>query len=111
MSENLFKDMNFSPEQKKQIINNIISTLVRLDNESKEPNITATEFARRGEAIKRILNKIESDFGSDFFVYIFKETCKKLGHTLCPLHNTIIKKLTKFGFEFENESITRVDQV
>ena len=64
----------------KQIEENIISVLLRLDSEAKAPNITAEEFGRRGIAIRRILEKAESDFGQQFMAKIFIDASKKQLH-------------------------------
>jgi hypothetical protein len=84
-------------DERKQISDSIISTLVRLHNEAKEPNITTQEWARRGNAITYILNKIEADFGVKYMLHIFVWTSKQLGESLAPINHTIVQKLLSNG--------------
>ncbi len=86
----------------KTVIDNIVSVLIRLDREASKSDISAYEFAKRGNAIKHILNKIENDFGLKFMIDIFVLTNQKLGHTLGPLHTEIIQKLTSQDFTITN---------
>ena len=80
---------------------NIIDVLIRLDNESKEQNITKEEYFKRGQAIKFLMNKIEEDFGELFLKEIFIQTNEKLGRTLSLLDISIVQKLLLLGFEIK----------
>ena len=75
--------------------------LIRLDNESKEQNITKEEYFKRGQAIKFLMNKIEEDFGELFLKEIFIQTNEKLGGTLSLLDISIVQKLLLLGFEIK----------
>lgn len=81
-----------------KITKNIIDVLVRLDNEAKNFEPLDVEYIRRGCAIKCILEKVSEDFGEDYMIKIFTKTCKRLGHTLSPLHSQTIQKLMSKGF-------------
>ena len=89
-------------DERKQISDNIISTLMRLHNEAKEPNITTEEWVRRGNAITYILDKIEADFGAKYMLHIFVWTSKQLGESLAPINHTIVQKLLANGFKIKN---------
>ena len=84
------------------VYENIISVLIRLDEESKMPNITAEEFGRRGIAITRILNKVEEDFGTEIMMKIFALTNARLGRTLGPLDVKFVQRLVKCGVQITN---------
>ena len=84
-------------DERKQISENIIATLMRLHLEAKEPHITTQEWARRGNAITYILNKIETDFGAKYMLHIFVWTSKQLGESLAPINHTIVQKLLENG--------------
>lgn len=95
-----------------KITNNIVDVLVRLDNEAKtfkpSDNEAKTfkplnkEYIVRLCAIQNILEKVSEDFGENYMIYVFALTCKKLGHTLGPLHSKTVKKLISKGFKIEN---------
>jgi len=57
---------------------------------------------RCATAIKFLLNKVKEDFGKDFLIKIFIITNKKLGYTLRPLDDTILRILVEYGFEIKN---------
>ena len=61
---------------------NIMSVLIRLDEEIKQPNITTEEIDRRKNAITYILNKVKVDFGTEIMMNIIALTSVKLGHPL-----------------------------
>lgn len=90
----------------KTITDNIITVLVKLDNESKEKDISATEFGKRGNAITNLLLQVENDFGIEYMLKIFIIACKKLGHTLGPLDTSVVKKLIENGF-----IVNKIDKV
>ena len=80
------------------ITKNIVSVIVRLDNESKQPNITAEEFYKRGDAMDKLLNKVEKDFGLNFMCKVFIQATDILKHSPGPMGPDIIKKLISKGF-------------
>jgi hypothetical protein len=82
-----------------KIIDNIITVLIRLDTEAHQPNIEISEYMKRGLAIKNMLEKVETDFGSKIMIDIFLMTNKRLGRTLNPLDPSILKKLLSHGFK------------
>jgi hypothetical protein len=92
----------------KTILNNIVSVLIRIDHEGRKPNINAVEFNNCGQAISKLLKRIEDDFGIDFMIEVFIITTKQLNHTLGPLDVSILKKLMLNGFEIN--SINKVAQ-
>ena len=80
------------------IIENIVTVIVRIDNESKVPNISAEEFVRCGLAMDRLLNKVENDFDLNFMCRAFIKATERLKHSPGPVGPTIIKKLMSKGF-------------
>ncbi len=84
------------------IENNIITVLVRLDNEAHEKGISPLEYARRGFGITNISNRVINDFGINYYLRILDKTNRKLGHTLGPLDSTIVKQLVKEGCVVSN---------
>ena len=95
------------PCQQKLIQDNIISTLVRLDQESKG-NISLVEFSKRSIAISSLLNKIETDFGVKYMFKILNLTSKILGHQpgLLPvdlLHTELVTELVDLGCKIKSK--------
>ena len=88
------------------ITENIVSVIVRIDNESKVPNISAEEFVKCGNAMTRLLNKVENDFDLMFMCKVIIRATDKLKHTPGPLNTSIIKKLISKGFILHD--VTRV---
>lgn len=84
------------------IVQNMINVLKKIDKESKQKKDDVQEFNKCGLAIKKILDKIEIDFGTQFMIKIFYITCQELGHTLGPLDSSILQKLIKNGFVIKN---------
>ena len=82
----------------------IVDVLMRLDNEAKEYEAMHEEYIRRAQAIKNILDKVKEDFGSEAVGQLVTLTSEKLGHTLGPLHFTIVKELINIGFKVNNTS-------
>ena len=80
-------------------IENCVNALTRLYNEGLEMKTLndANEYAKRGNAIAFILNKIENDFSTDDMVYVYIKTSKKLGKSLNPISIEILKKLENSG--------------
>ncbi len=64
---------------------NMKTVLIRLHKEAHEPDIPMSEYARRGFAIKYLLDMYETDFGTHEMLKIFTSTSEKLGETLGPL--------------------------
>jgi len=89
--------MDYSSDISKKIKDNIVSTLIILDNEAHDPNITANEYGKRGMAIKYLLENIENHYGTDFMVGAIAVASKQLGHSLGPLDVEIVKKLIPYG--------------
>jgi len=77
-----------------KIVENTITVLINLDTESNQPNITTEEYDKLGTEITKILNKFEEKFGLESMLNLFAFTSKKLGHTLGPLEQSIMDKLT-----------------
>ena len=92
------------------IKNNIVQVLIRLDNEARIPNIEAAEFSRRGQAITKILEKIETDFGEEFMWQMFAITNKKLGHSLGPLDLSFVKRLMKLGYVIKINKVSEYEK-
>ncbi len=93
---------NMNNDNYEQIKNNIISTLIRIDTEAHDPNISSEKFSQYAFAIKKILNKVEIDFGSNYLKDIFISTTKQLGHSPGPLEPSMIQKLVSFGFKIKH---------
>lgn len=83
----------------KEIEQNIVNVLVRLDVEAKTHDITEEEFGKRGAAISRVLHEVENDFGEQVMVKIFIDASKQAGHTIGPLDSLFLEKLFKLGFK------------
>ena len=83
-----------------KIQNNIISVLVRLDHEAREaknhPN-SAKEIGRRGLAITSLLRKVENEFGSNVMLKLHKDASSKVGHTIGPLDESLVKDMVHMG--------------
>merc|ERR1711962_163902 len=85
--------MDFTAEMQQ----NVVTVLVRLDNEAKEPNIGPEEFAKRGFGIQNLLRKVESDFGTGMMMKMFIKANEAAGHTIGPLDASFVKELMKMG--------------
>ena len=81
----------------------VIPCLKRLDEESRQPAITEEESAKRGFAVKRILDMVEKDFGTHAMMKVIFEVKEQTGH-IPPLDYTILKKLVKHGCHVTNVS-------
>jgi CheY-like chemotaxis protein len=66
---------------------------MRLDNEAREHKLDSHKCYQRAFAIKVILDNIADDFGNSEMVKLIELVSRLLGHSLGPLHNTIVKKL------------------
>ena len=84
-------------QNKEVILNTIVQVLSRLDSEANKPNISPEDYAHRGHAITKILNKVENDFGKIFMLNVFTFTNKTVGHTIGPLEPVIVNKLIDLG--------------
>ena len=80
----------------------IVNVLMRLDKEAKEYEPLHEEYIRRAQAIKYVLDKAKQEFGSKAVGQLVALTSDKLGHTLGPLHYTIVKELIDIGFKVNN---------
>ena len=89
--------MSLSKNLHEAIAENIISVLIRLDIEAHKPGISTIEYVRRAQAIERLLKKVEDDFDIYFMVKVFKEAGERIGRTIGPLSNKILKKLLSSG--------------
>jgi hypothetical protein len=79
-----------------------VDALIKCDITKDSPYFNdKKEFARRGHAIELILEDVERKFGLEWMLQLFEVTCGKLGHILCPVSSSIVKKLIENGFEIK----------
>ena len=76
----------------------ITNVLIRLDTEARAVEHDLNEYARRGHAIKFILENVKNDFGVEAMSNVVLQTSRMLGHTLNPLDSTILKDLINRRF-------------
>lgn len=86
----------------KEMEENIVSVLVRLDSEAKVPGISKEEFGKRGQALTKLLKKVGDDFGQQVMGRLFIDASKQAGHTIGPLDTSIIQKLVELGFKIND---------
>ena len=80
----------------------VIPTLERLDKEASEEGASGQDKVQRCIAIKRILDMVEQDFGTLAMVAVVAKVSEEIGHSLGPLHHSILKKLVDNGCKITN---------
>ncbi len=83
-------------------INMFVEVISRIDKESKDKNITAEDFPKKGIALTKILRLIEAVWGKSDMIKVLLITRKYIGHTPGPLDTTIISDLVAEGFIVKN---------
>ena len=77
----------------------VIPVLKQLDTEGHAPDNDPKDFVRIGLCIKKVLDKVERDFGRKSMAMVVCCVSQLLGHSLSPLENSIIKKLVAEGVQ------------
>ena len=75
-----------------------VNVLARLHQDAKDNKDDLEEYVRIGEAVCKILNKLEQDFYLEFMLYVFCKTKDRLGESLGPINAPLLKKLLDNGF-------------
>ena len=74
-----------------------INLIVRLSREAHEPNTSFKRYSSLANAISNVLNSIEKYHGSYYLHYATFMSAVKLGHSLGPINEIMMNKLTKRG--------------
>ena len=77
----------------------VFPVLKQLDTEGHAPDNDPKEYVRIGLCIKKVLDKVERDFGRKSMAMVVCCVSQLLGHSLSPLDNSIIKKLVAEGVQ------------
>ena len=74
-----------------------INLIVRLSREAHEPNTSFKRYSSLANAISNVLNSIEKLHGSYYLHYTAYISALRLGHSLGPINEIMMNKLTKKG--------------
>ena len=72
-----------------------VNLLIRLSREAHEPNTSFKRYSSLANAISNVLNSIEKLHGSYYLHYTAYISALRLGHSLGPINETMMNKLTK----------------
>ena len=90
----------------------VVESLMKLDKEAREYQLDSQECYRRAIVIKVILDKVANDFGDSYMIGVIELSSRLLGHTLGPLHSSIVKKLDDAGIKgniIQTATINRIN--